>query len=266
MSIIAAVNVARTGLQATEDLLHIKSTNIAGAGADAYKKQHLIITDLPYIDKGNLATPTSTNNTRNPTGQQMGLGVQSAGAYRDFSQGEPINSGNPLDLMIEGEGFLMVTLPDGTTGYSRIGALQLSSTGEIVMPKTGYVVQPGITLPINTTSININEQGQVYVTVSGSQMPQLLGQFQLATFFNPSGLKAIGDATYLETDSSGAPDIGVPTSNKRGSIKQGWREGSNVNAVEEMTDLIQLEKVYDMLVKLLNAAKTMWSAANEVGR
>lgn len=266
MGVYDAFNVVRTGLKTTEELLHVKSMNIAGQGADAFKKQHLLVTDLPYIDKGGLATPTSTNNTLNPTGLQMGLGVQSAGIYRDFSQGDPVSTDRPLDVMIEGDGFFLVTMPDGSTSYTRVGALQLNNNNEIVMPRSGYPVSPGIVLPSTTTGIKINEQGQVYVTISGSEIPQLIGQFQMATFFNPSGLKAIGDSMFLETTASGTADVGTPGSNRRGVVKQGWREGSNINAVEEMTDLIQLEKIYDMLTKVLKTGDAMMSSASQVGR
>lgn len=266
MAVYDAFNVVRTGLKATEELLHVKSMNIAGQGADAFKKQHLLVTDLPYIDKGGLASPTSNNATQNPTGLQMGLGVQSAGIYRDFSQGDPISTDNPLDVMVEGDGFLMVTMPDGTVAYTRVGALQRNSVNEIVMPKTGYPVAPGIALPSNTISVQINEQGQVYVLTPGSETPQMIGQFQMATFFNPSGLKAIGDSMFVETSASGVADVGPPGTNKRGVLKQGWREGSNVNAVEEMTDLIQLEKIYDMLTKVLKTGDAMMSSAAQISR
>lgn len=261
-----AFHVARTGLQMAEKNLGVKAMNIAGQNADGYKKQYMLTLDLPYLDQGGVGTATSNNNTIAPTGTQIGLGVQSGGIYRDFSQGEMIQTSNYLDLMIDGDGFFEVTLPDGTTGYTRVGALQTSANNEIVMPKTGYVVSPGLVLPTGTTEVSINEQGQVYAIVSGSQNQVLVGQFQLATFFNPSGLKAIGDSLYKETSASGTPDVGTASSNKRGKIKQGWREGANVNAVEEMTDLIRIEKIYDMLTKILKTGDAMMTSATSVGR
>jgi flagellar basal-body rod protein FlgG len=266
MGISEAFNVARSGLQVTERTLHTKSANIAMQGATAGKKQYHIVTSLPSVDKGNLGTPTSGSNTINPTGIQMSLGVQSAGIYSDFSPGEQIQTDNPLDLYIDGDGFLEVTLPDGRTAYTRVGVLQLNANNEIVMPKTGYVVSPGIVLPATTVKVNINPQGQVVVETAGSTTQQVVGQFQTATFFNPSGLRAIGDSMYLETAASGTADSGIPGLARRGVIKQGYREGSNVNAVEEMTDLIQLEKIYDMLTKVLKTGDAMLSAATQVGR
>jgi len=261
-----AFHVARTGLQMAEKTLGVKAMNIAGQNADAYKKQYMITLDLPYLDQGGVGTSTSNNNTIAPTGTQIGLGVQSGGIYRDFSQGEGIQTNNYLDLMIDGEGFFEVTMPDGTTSYTRVGALQLSPNSEIVMPKTGYVVAPGIILPTGTTDVSINTQGQVFAKSSGSTTPVLVGQFELSTFFNPSGLKAIGDSMFQETPASGTPDKGAPGTIKRGNIKQGWREGANVNAVEEMTDLIRIEKIYDMLTKILKTGDAMMSSATSIGR
>jgi flagellar basal-body rod protein FlgG len=265
-SIMNAFHIARSGLQMSELNLSVKSMNIAAQGADGYKKQYLVTFDLPYQDEGGVGTPTSDAGTINPTGTQVGLGVQSGGIYRDFSQGDPIKTENFLDLMIEGEGFFEVTLPDGTIGYTRVGALQVDGDNQIVMPTTGYPVVPGITLPSQTTEVSVNTQGQIYVITAGTSTQQLVGQLELATFFNPSGLKAIGDSMYLETTASGTPDRGAPGSNRRGTVKQGWREGSNVNAIEEMTDLIRIEKIYDMLTKILKTGDAMWSSATQIGR
>ncbi len=266
MSIVRAFHITRTGLQLQETNLSIKSQNIAAQGVDGYKRQYLVATDLPYQDFGNVGTNTSDAGTISPTGLQIGLGVQAAGIYRIFTAGDPINTGNPLDLMIEGDGFFEVTLPDGTIAYTRVGALQLDATNRLVMPKTGYPILPVITLPANTTSLSINPLGEVYALVQGQSTEQLIGQIQLATFFNPAGLKAIGDSMFLETSAAGAPDIGVPNTNRRGTIKQTWREGSNVNAVEEITDLIKIEKIYDMLTKVLKTGDAMLQAVNSVGR
>lgn len=264
MSIYNALNIARTGLQVTEVSLNTKTQNIAASGADAYKKQYHVTSDLPYLDKSGVGTTTSTLGTINPTGTQIGMGVQTVGIYRDFSQGEHQNTGNPLDVLIDGEGFFIVTLPNGLQGFTRLGALQKNANGEIVMPKTGYVVQPGITIPTNAIQIDVNPDGQVYVTTADNPNPQLVGQFQIATFANTSGLKAYGDSTFLETPASGAPDIGTPNTVRRGSIKHGWREGSNVNAVEEMTDLIRIEKTYDMITKSLKTIESMLSSLLQV--
>ncbi len=266
MSIVRAFHITRTGLQLQETNLSIKSQNIAAQGVDGYKRQYLVATDLPYQDFGSVGASTSDAGTVSPTGLQIGLGVQPAGIYRIFTAGDPINTGNPLDFMIEGDGFFEVTLPDGTIAYTRVGALQLDAQNRIVMPKTGYPVVPGITLPANTTSVSVNSLGQISVLIQGQSTEQVVGQFELATFFNPAGLRAIGDSMFLETSASGTGDKGTPGTNRRGSIKQAWREGSNVNAVEEITDLIKIEKIYDMLTKVLKTGDAMLQAANGVGR
>ncbi|MCX7338505.1 MAG: flagellar basal-body rod protein FlgG [Alphaproteobacteria bacterium] len=265
-SVINAFNITRTGLQLQEMNLSIKAQNIAAQGADGYKRQYLVAYDLPYQDLGGVGSPTSDNGSISPTGLQVGLGVQAGGIYRIFDQGTPVQTNNPLDLMIEGDGFFEVNMPDGTTSYTRVGALQLNASNTLVMPKTGYVVAPGITLPANTLSVSINQFGQVYVQTQGQTTDQLVGQIELSTFFNPAGLKAIGDSMFQQTSASGTPDKGPPGSNRRGMIKQGWREGSNVNAVEEITDLIKIEKIYEMLTKVLKTGDAMLEKANQIGR
>lgn len=168
--------------------------------------------------------------------------------------------------MIEGNGFFQTTMPDGSAAYTRVGAFQLSPNNEIVLPKTGYIVSPGLIMPTGVTDVSINSQGQVYAMVAGSTTQVLVGQFQLATFVNPSGLMAIGDSMFKQTAASGTPQTGNPGSTNIGYVKQGWREGANVNAVEEMTDLIKIEKIYEMLTKILKTGDSMMTAATGIGR
>ena len=266
MSVIRAFHISRTGLQLQEMNLSVKAQNIASQGVDGYKKQYLVASDLPYQDQGGVGSATSSSGTVSPTGLQLGLGVQPGAIYRIFTEGDPINTANSLDVMIEGDGFFEVMLPDGTTAYTRVGAFQLSATNTLVMPRTGYTIAPGITLPTNTMAVSINDFGQVYVQIRGQTQEQLVGQLQTATFFNPAGLRAIGDSMFQETTASGTPDTGTPGTNRRGTVKQGWREGSNVNAVEEVTDLIRIEKIYDMLTKVLKTGDAMMDATTKVGR
>lgn len=265
-SVIRAFHITRTGLQVQEMNLSVKAQNIASQGVDGYKKQYLVAMDLPYQDQGSVGAATSDSGTISPTGLQVGLGVQPGGIYRIFTAGDPMNTGNSLDVMIEGDGFFEVMMPDGSTAYTRVGAFQLSANNTIVMPKTGYTVAPGITLPANTISVSINPFGQVYVQIQGQTAEQLVGQLQMSTFFNPAGLRAIGDSMFAETTASGTADRGTPGTSRRATVKQGWREGSNVNAVEEITDLIKIEKVYDMLTKVLKTGDAMLEASNRVGR
>ncbi|MHA1558827.1 MAG: flagellar hook-basal body complex protein [Alphaproteobacteria bacterium] len=266
MSVIRAFHVAKTGLQLQETHLAIKAQNMAAQGVDGYKKQYLISSDLAYQDLGNVGSTTSDAGNISPTGIQVGLGVQPLGIHRVFTEGNPINSENPLDVMIEGDGFLAVTLPDGSPAYTRIGALQLDANNTIVMPKTGYQIAPGLTLPTDTISISINPNGQVYARIQGQVEEELVGQLELATFFNPSGLRSMGDSLFIETPASGVPDIGAAGTGRRGTFRQGWREGSNVSAVEEVTALIQIEKIYEMLTKVIKAGDAMLEATNRIGR
>ena len=264
-SIQNALNIARTGLQSQEALLAIKTQNIASQGVDAFKRQYLIMYDLPYVDYGSLGVYTSKSGSIDTTGIQIGTGVQAAAVYRIFSQGEAIQTGRSLDVMIDGDGFFLVTLPDGNTAYTRVGSFSRDQNNTLVMPKTGYTIQPGITLPSNTLKVSINQAGEVYAETSPGQ-ETLVGQLQLATFFNPSGLKAMGDSLFVQTEASGQPDTGTPGTNQRGFLKQAYREGSNVNAVEEMTDLIKIEKVYEMLTKAVKTGDAMMNAVNGMGR
>lgn len=262
-SINSAFHVARTGLQLTEANLHIKATNIAGQGVLSFKKENLVGTDRAYISRVRPGTPTS-DGTINPNGYQVGTGVQSAGVYRSFHQGEVVQTGRYLDIMIDGDGFLPVTMPDGTTAYTRIGVLQTDGEGNLVMPKTGYLVDPAITFPQNTTGVMINETGEVFAEVDNIQ--QSVGQLELTTFFNSSGLIPLGDGMYRETEASGVADRGLPGTGRRGRIMQGVHEGSNVNAIEETTDLIRIEKIYDLLTKVLKTGDAMFEAGNRIGR
>jgi flagellar basal-body rod protein FlgG len=252
-------------LQSQEALLAIKTQNIASQGVDAFKRQYLVMYDLPYVDYGSLGVTTSKSGSVDTTGIQIGTGVQAAAVYRVFSQGEPIQTGRSLDVMIDGDGFFLVNLPDGTTAYTRVGSFSRDQNNTLVMPKTGYTIQPGITLPSNTLKVSINQAGEVYAETSPGQ-ETLVGQIQLATFFNPSGLKAMGDSLFVKTNASGQPDTGTPGTNQRGFLKQAYREGSNVNAVEEMTDLIKIEKVYEMLTKAVKTGDAMMNAVNGMAR
>lgn len=263
MSITTAFHATRTGLQVQETLLAVKAGNIASQAADGYKKRYAVSYDLPYQDRGSVGSDTSDAGTVSPTGIQLGSGVQIASIYAVFTQGDMIQTDNPLDIMIEGDGFLEVTLPDGSIAYTRVGALQKDGTGRLVMPKTGYPLAPSITIPAEAKSVKVNPAGQVAIELSdGSE--QVVGQLELTTFVNPAGLRAIGDSMFAETDASGPGSRGTPGTEKRGVIRHGYREGSNVNAVEEITDLIKIEKIYEMLTKVLKTGDAMMEAINRV--
>jgi flagellar basal-body rod protein FlgG len=261
--IIRAFNITKSGLQLQETNIAIKSQNLAAQGVDGYKRQYLVAQDLPYQDVSMVGAPTSASGTVNTTGLSIGSGVKAAAIYRSFTDGDLVNTGNGLDLAISGDGFFQITMPDGTHAYTRAGIFQLNGTGQLTTA-SGYPVAPGITIPPTANGIKITEDGQVVVEITGQTAPQVVGQLQLSTFVNPSGLRALGDNLFAETPASGTPDTGTPTTNKRGSIRQGWRESSNVNPVEEITDLIKIQRAYEMLTKVLNTGDAMMEAANRV--
>lgn len=258
MAVMRAFHIARTGLQLQEMNVAVKSQNLASQGVDGYKKQFLVAQDLPYQD--------IASNPDSPAGLQVGLGVKPAGIYRIFSAGDFIKTDAALDMAIAGDGFFRVTMPDGTIGYTRAGAFEKTPEGRIVTLVGGYELTPGITIPANAEGISISELGEVFAKVPGQTTPQSLGQMQIATFVNPVGLRAIGENLFVETDASGTPTVGNPGVDKRGKIKQGFRESSNVDSVEEITELIQIQRIYEMLTKVINTGDKMWEAANAMGR
>lgn len=264
MSITTAFHATRTGLQVQETLLATKAGNIASQAVDGYKKRYCVSYDLPYQDHGSVGATTSDAGTISPTGIQLGSGVQIAATYSVFTQGDPIHTDNQYDVMIDGDGFFEVTLPDGSTAYTRVGAFQRDANGRLVLPKTGYPLSPNITVPATAKKVTISPSGQVSIKLSGTSDESVVGQIQLATFINASGLRLIGDSMYVETAASGSPTVGNPGTDLRGVLSQGYREGSNVNAVEEITDLIKIEKIYEMLTKVLKTGDAMMEAINRI--
>ncbi|HZT50559.1 MAG TPA: flagellar basal-body rod protein FlgG, partial [Stellaceae bacterium] len=192
-----------------------------------------------------------------------GSGVKAAAVYRMSDQGNLINTNNSLDLAIQGRGFFQIQMPDGTTAYTRAGSLQLSPTGEIVTAD-GYVVEPGITLPSNTTAVTVNANGQVLAQVAGQQQPQTVGQLQLATFPNEGGLEQLGNNLLSETPASGSPVVGNPGQTAFGTIQQGFLETSNVNIVSEITNLITAQRAYEMNSKVIQTSNDMESTLNQI--
>ncbi|HCU06965.1 MAG TPA: flagellar basal body rod protein FlgG [Holosporales bacterium] len=259
----SALQVAVSGLKAAEGRLHTTASNLAALNAISGKKSHLLITDRTYR---NLVTPgasTSESGTINPTGYQLGTGVQIVGNYQSFSQGTRIDTGRALDVFIDGDGFFPVILPDGTQSYSRVGNLQVDNTGRLVMPGTGYVLEPSITFPEDTIDIDISATGEVSVTTTGGTQSSI-GQLQLTTFLNPSGLKYIGSGMYQKSNASGEPVTGTPGSGRRGGLIQKTHEGSNIQAVDEMVELVQIEKDYNAITKVLKTGEKMWEASNAI--
>jgi flagellar basal-body rod protein FlgG len=257
-----ALTTASTGMMAQELNVQVISNNIANMRTTGFKRQRAEFQDMLYEHVTRIGTQASTQGNILPVGIDLGSGVKTVGTPRIMTQGTLLQTGNTLDIAIRGEGFFKIQMPDGTFTYTRDGSFMMDPTGRLVNPQ-GNVVQPTITIPTNATSITINSQGQVSVTVPGSTTPSLLGQLTLTTFVNKAGLQSIGDNLFVETPASGAPTDNNPTTNGAGDLQQGNLEQANVEAVTEITDLISAQRAYEMNAKVVTAADQMLqSAAN----
>jgi len=247
--------ISKTGMEAQQTQLDTISNNLANASTNGYKRAHAVFEDLMYQNLRQ-AGANSSEQTTLPTGLQAGLGTRAVATARNFSQGNLQQSSNPLDIAIRGNGFFEVQLPDGTTGYTRDGSFQVSATGQLVT-NNGYTVQPGITIPANAQSVTIGNDGTVTVVVPGQAAPQSVGQIQIASFVNPGGLEPKGQNLYSETAASGAPNVGSPGQNGLGTLQQGFVETSNVNVVEELVQMIQTQRAYELNSKAIQTSDQM---------
>jgi len=258
-----AMNIAATGMQAQQTNVEVISNNIANMNTTAYSRRRPEFTDLLYQNMKRVGSNSSDNNTIVPSGIQLGLGVRTAAVFRDTEAGSLTNTGNTLDLAVQGKGYFQVLLPSGETAYTRGGALSLSPQGQIVTAD-GYTVQPGITVPTNATGVSVNASGQVSISLSGQVAQNVAGQLQLAIFPNEGGLEAQGDNLYLETPASGAAVVGNPASTGYGSILQGFLESSNVNVVSEISNLIGAQRAYEMNSKVIQSCDEMLQTVNQL--
>lgn len=259
-----SLNIAASGLQAQQTSVDVISNNLANVSTTSYKRQVPQFTDLLYQNLVRVGTTSSDTGTIIPSGIQLGLGTQLKSIRQDLSQGIPQSTSGPLDLEISGLGYFQITLPDGSTAYTRDGAFQTSPTGEIVT-SDGYPLVPNITIPQDAISVSINTSGVVQATIPNQVAPSTLGQIQLATFINPNGLQATGSNLYLETQASGAPVTGIPGINNIGTIQEGFLESSNVQPVTEITNLITAQRAYEMNTKVITASDQMMQTLNQVG-
>jgi len=251
-----SMDIAATGMLAQQLNVEVISNNIANLNTTSFKRQRAEFQDLLYQSERRVGAASSDSGTIIPSGVQIGIGVKAASVYRITEQGNLTNTNNSLDVAIQGRGFFQVKMPDGTTSYTRAGSFQLSPTGEIVTPD-GYSVQPGLTLPANTTAVTVNSSGQVLAQVTGQTASQTVGQLELATFPNEAGLDALGDNLFNATEASGAATTGKPGSTGFGTLQQGFLETSNVNIVNEITDLITAQRAYEMNSKVITASNEM---------
>ena len=258
-----ALRTAATGMAAQQLNVEVISNNIANMNTVGYKKQRAEFEDLLYQDVERPGSQTSDTGTIAPTGIQIGAGVKAGSVYRITTQGSPTQTGNSLDVAIKGAGYFQVLMPDGTNSYTRAGNFSVNATGQLVT-SDGYQVLPQITIPQGSTSITISATGQVQTTAAGSTTPTVVGQMQLASFFNEGGLEALGNNLYQETAASGSPTVGTPTVNGLGSLMEGYTEASNVDPVTEISALIVAQRAYEMNPKVITTADQMLSTANQL--
>lgn len=252
-----ALFVAKTGLSAQDTALKVVSNNLANVSTVGFKKDRVVFEDLMYQVQRQPGAQSS-DGTQLPSGLQLGSGVRVVGTQKLFSEGELQNTGEAFDIAIQGRGFWQVTLPNGDTGYSRNGQFQLNSDGEIVTSE-GYVLDPGITLPAEVQSMTVGVDGIVSVVTAGNTAAQEIGQLQLADFSNPQGLLSLGQNMYLETPASGTPVLSNPGEGGTGQLQQGMLEGSNVNSVEELVNMITTQRAYEINSKVISTADQMLS-------
>lgn len=259
-----ALSIASTGMLAQQTNVEVIANNLANMNTTGFKQQRAEFQDLLYQ---NIVTPgaqTSDTGTYAPSGIQVGAGVRMAAIYRVTTQGDLKSTSNPYDVAIQGAGYFRIQQADGTDAYTRAGNFGLSPQGQLVN-QDGLIVQPGIAIPQDTISVQINAQGQVNATVAGSAIPTTVGQLELTRFPNEAGLNAVGGNLYLETPASGSPQAGVPGSTGFGTLQQGFLETSNVNSVDEITALITAQRAYEMNSKVVSAADQMLQNTSRLG-
>ncbi len=252
---IRSLWIAKTGMDAQQTQLDITSNNLANVSTNGFKRARAVFEDLLYQT---LRQPgaASSAQTQIPSGLQIGTGVRPIASERIFTQGNLTQTGNSLDLAIQGPGFFQVQLPDGTTAYSRDGAFQKDNQGQIVT-SNGYTLSPAITIPADALSVTIGTDGVINVLQPGSASPVQVGQIQLANFVNPGGLESMGQNLYLETASSGTATPNTPGTNGVGALNQGYVETSNVNVVEELVNMIQTQRAYELNSRAIQTSDQM---------
>jgi flagellar basal-body rod protein FlgG len=252
---IRSLWIAKTGLDAQQTQLDVISNNLANVGTAGFKRSRAVFEDLLYQT---LRQPgaQSSQQTQLPTGLTVGTGVKPVASEKVFTQGNLQQTGNQLDVAINGGGFFQVQLPDGTTAYTRDGSFHLDANGQLVT-SSGYQLQPAITIPANALTITVARDGTVTVTQPGQATPTQVGSLQLANFINASGLQSQGENLYVETASSGTPTTNTPGTNGLGTLSQGYVETSNVNVVEELVNMIQTQRAYEINSKAVQTSDQM---------
>jgi flagellar basal-body rod protein FlgG len=255
-----ALWIAKTGLEAQQTRMAVTANNLANVNTMGFKRSRAVFEDLLYQNQSQVGAQSS-EDTELPSGLMVGTGVRVVATEKIFTQGNVVQTGNSLDMAIEGRGFFQILMPDGALGYTRDGTFQMNADGEMVT-SNGYLLQPGITIPDDALSITIGTDGVVTVLQPGNSAPTQVGTVELADFINPGGLQPIGQNLFRESVSSGAPQTGTAGLNGLGTLAQGSLETSNVNTVEELVNMIETQRAYEMNSKAISTADQMLEFAN----
>lgn len=258
-----ALSIAATGMAAQQTRVEVISNNLANMNTTGYNARRAEFADLHYQQVTRAGSINSATGAIVPAGVQLGLGVRPTAVTMEVAQGALGQTGGDLDVAIEGRGYIEVELPSGNAAYTRDGALKRTGDGQLVT-SDGHPVVPDVTIPEDTRSISINPEGEIYAYFIDRVEPELLGQLTLVGFTNDKGLEALGSNLYAETGASGAPLVGFPGEDGLGFFRQGYLEDSSVDAVREITNLIEAQRGYEMNAKVITAADQMMSATTQI--
>ncbi len=251
---------AKTGLDAQQTRMAVISNNLANANTNGFKRDRAVFEDLVYQNIRQVGAQSS-QDTQLPSGLNIGTGVRVVATEKLFTQGGLTQTENSLDVAIQGRGFFEILMPDGGTAYTRDGAFNLNSQGQIVN-SSGFALQPGLTVPENSQSITIAVDGTVSASIAGTTAPTQIGTLQVVDFINPTGLQALGGNLFEETAASGGPQAGTPGQSGLGGLLQGSLETSNVNVVEELVSMIETQRAYELNSKAISTTDDMLQYVN----
>ena len=261
---IRALYTAASGMNAQQANIDNVAHNLANVNTTGFKKSRVEFEDLVYQEM-RVAGASASATTEAPVGLEIGLGTRAVASARNFSAGNLRSTGAPLDMAVEGDGFFQITLPNGTTGYTRAGSFHLDAQGAIVTAE-GYALEPQITIPSNATTVSISKDGIVSATVAGQTAAQQIGTIELATFSNPAGMRPMGGNLFTPTTASGEAETGAPGTDSRGTLQQGFLEDSNVSVVEEMVNMIIGQRAYEANSRVVKAVDEMMQQVNTLVR
>jgi len=252
---INSLQIAKTGMTAQQTQLDVISHNLANVATAGFKRGTALFEDLIYQNLRQVGGNTA-DNAELPTGLHIGLGVRTVATARTYSQGNLQQTDNNLDVAINGNGFFRIQLPDGSVAYTRDGSFKLNNQGQIVTNQ-GYLLVDSPTVPENARSLTIGKDGQITALLPGQAKPQVIGQITLANFINPAGLEPMGQNLFMESQASGAPNEGTPGAEGFGQVMQGFLESSNVNVVQELVNMIQTQRAYELNSKAVTTSDQM---------